>query len=73
MMSWEGGMGVCTLPCVKQLVGTRCIAQGVQFSVLWPPRQVRGRWAGREVQERGDVCMLRALSLHCSAETNTKL
>ena len=49
MMSWEVGVGVCTLPCVKELVGTCFIAQGVQFSVLWQPRQVRGRWGGREV------------------------
>ena len=32
-----------------------------------------GRRGGREVQERGDICMHTADSLHCTAETNTTL
>ena len=44
MMNWETGIGVGTLPCVKQLEGACCVAQGVQFRVLWKPRQpARGR------------------------------
>ena len=43
------------------------MAQGAQLSALW--------WdegsGGREVQEGGDICILIADSLHCTAETNT--
>ena len=30
-------------------------------------------WGGREVQERGDICVLIADSLCCTAETSTTL
>ena len=30
-------------------------------------------WAGREVQEGGDICIHIGDSLHCTAETNTTL
>ena len=32
-----------------------------------------GAGSGREVQERGDIGIHRAASLHCTAETNTTL
>ena len=30
-----------------------------------------GGWGGKEVQDRGDVCVPIADSLHCTAETNS--
>ena len=34
-INWEIGIDLCVLPCVKQIVGTCCIAQGVQLGALW--------------------------------------
>ena len=35
-MNWESSIDICTLPRVKrQLVGSRCLAQGAQLGALW--------------------------------------
>ena len=33
-MNWEVGVDIYTKPCVKQLVETCCLAQGVQLGIL---------------------------------------
>ena len=54
-MNWEIGIGVCTLPYIKQTVGTCCIAQGAQLTALWWCSWMGwGRGGGmKEVQREG--------------------
>ena len=57
-MGWtESSIDIYTPPCVKQLVGSCCIAQGAQLNVLWWPRGVGYRMAGRVVHEGGYICI----------------
>ena len=56
---------IYTLPCVKEPVGSCCIAQGAQLGALWWPRGVGCGWGWvwggggvslrRETQEGGDI------------------
>ena len=62
-----------TLLCVKQLVGSCCIAQGTQLGALWWPREMGWEDGRREAQQGGDICILMADSHYCIAETNTTL
>ena len=74
-MNWEIGIGVCTLPYIKQTVGTCCIAQGAQLTALWWCRWMGwGRGRGDEGSPKGgDICIYIADSLLCTEETKTTL
>ena len=70
-MNWEMGTDMNTLPCVKQRVGTCCIMQGAQLALC----DDRDGWGmgRREGGTRGNIGILEAGSLCCTAETNTTL
>ena len=68
-MNWEVRTDICTLSCVRQLVGNCCKAQGAQLGALWCPRGL-GWGFGREVQKEGDMCIRIADSVCCTAETS---
>ena len=46
-MNGESSLDICILPCVKQLVGSRCITQGASLALCddleWWDREKRGR------------------------------
>ena len=66
-MNWEIGTGLNTLPCVKRTANgnLQCRAgSSAQWSVI---TQMAG-WRG---WEEGGMCIHRADSLHCAADTNT--
>lgn len=54
-------------PCVKQLVGSCCVALRAQLCALWWSRRVG---VGSEVQEGRDVCTNTVDSCNCTAKTN---
>ena len=55
------------------LVGNHCTAQGAQLSALGWPRGVGWGGSGKESQQGRDMCIHRADSRCCTAETNTTL
>ena len=69
-MNWESSPETYT-PYVKQVASEPCIVQAA-LSALEQPRGLRCG-EGREVQEEGNVCTLKADSHCCMAETNTTL
>ena len=74
--NWEITMDIYTLPCVKiDSQWEHAIKHRELSSVLYDDLVGwDGGWEeGREVQERRDICIHIADSLHCTAETNTTL
>ena len=55
------------MKCVKPLMGSYCITQGTQLHALWQPGGVG--WQEMEAQLGEDICILRAYSHCCIAET----
>lgn len=69
-MNWETGTDLNTLSCVKPIAG-----RNLQYSVGSSAQCSAITWiGGMEVGVReGDMCIDRAESLHCTADTNTPL
>jgi len=72
-MNRESSIAVSALPCVRQTASGKLLYN--PGSSAQCPVMTRGEgWGhGREAQERGDICLHRADSLCCTAETNTTL
>ena len=72
-MNQEVGIEIYTLPCVKWIARGKLPQREFQLSAL--VTLGRGdRWGdGKEVHERGNICIHIADSLYCIAETNTTL
>ena len=49
--NWDSNIAMYTRPCVKEMVGSCCIAEGTQLGALQRPRGVR--WGGWEEGSRG--------------------
>ena len=63
-MSWERSTGIYTLPCVRQLVGSGCTAQGAQLRLGgWP--EGAGGARGWEEGPRGRGCIYICIYTHC--------
>ena len=73
-MNWETGVGLCILPCVKQ-IATGKLPYSPRSSVRCSVMTGRGRIGvrGKEAHEGGDIGILIADSCRCTAETNTTL
>ena len=66
---------IYTLPCVKEIAIGKLLyntERSAQSSVM-TYRGEMGGWNGREVQEKGDICILMADSWCCMAESNAAL
>ena len=64
-MDWEIGIGVPALLCMKWITKENLldnIGNSTQYSVVTN---------GKEIQEKGDMCIHMADSLCCTAETDT--
>ena len=68
-MYWETGTDLNTLPCVKLVAGGNLQYRRELSSALYDNLDGwnGGRW------EEADMCIHRAESLHCRADTNTPL
>ena len=69
-MNWETGVGLCILPCVKQIASGNLLYKHRELNSVLCDRS--GRWEGR-VQGGGNICKPMADSCLCMAERATTL
>ena len=72
-MNWEIRIDICTLPCVKQLVGSCCIAQGVSSELCDELAQWKWKVVGGRSKMKGRYVDTQLTHLVVQQKTNIAL